>query len=276
MNILTVNLLLSTFVFWVAARIYILPKLPELRPQSVLVPILLLHSFRHLGLMFLAPGASYAGIPAQFAYPAALGDLLAALLAATAIVPVAKNSRSARLSRMDLQRGRNGGPGRSHSAGDNAWSSGLYGPGVLDTRVLGSCITGDALHHLHCSRQVPNRCDPDGRCPVSGPLVPDRRSLLHAPRKFCPALSAIPTTKTPSAILSCTAPSSAATFEKSSGYSLLAPIPGSRTATAAPRCMLRRSSGTRISMSYSRARATSISIGCWTRRSRRLFPPAIP
>lgn len=28
MNILTVNLLFSTFVFWVAARIYILPKLP--------------------------------------------------------------------------------------------------------------------------------------------------------------------------------------------------------------------------------------------------------
>jgi hypothetical protein len=67
MNILTVNLLFSTFVFWVAARIYIFPKLRELRPQAVLVPILLLHSFRHLGLMFLAPGATYAGIPPQFA-----------------------------------------------------------------------------------------------------------------------------------------------------------------------------------------------------------------
>jgi hypothetical protein len=96
MNILTVNLLLSTFIFWVAARIYLLPKLPQLRPQTVLLPILLLHSFRHLGLMFLAPGATYAGIPAQFAYPAALGDLLAALLAAAAIVPVAKDAPSAR------------------------------------------------------------------------------------------------------------------------------------------------------------------------------------
>jgi hypothetical protein len=65
MNILTVNLLFSTFVFWLAARIYLLPKLPELRPQVVLPPILLLHAFRHLGLMFLAPGATYAGIPAQ-------------------------------------------------------------------------------------------------------------------------------------------------------------------------------------------------------------------
>jgi hypothetical protein len=52
MNILTVNLLFSTFVFWVAAKIYLLPRLHELKPQTVLVPILLLHSFRHLGLMF--------------------------------------------------------------------------------------------------------------------------------------------------------------------------------------------------------------------------------
>jgi hypothetical protein len=95
-NILTVNLVLSTFVFWAAARIYVLPKLPQLSPPAVLLPILLLHSLRHLGLMFLAPGATYAGIPAQFAYPAAFGDLLTALLAAAAIVPVAKGAPSAR------------------------------------------------------------------------------------------------------------------------------------------------------------------------------------
>ena len=86
MNILTVNLVLSTFVFWVAARIYVLPNLARWSPQSVLLPILLLHSLRHLGLMFLAPGATYPGIPEQFAYPAALGDLLAATLAMTAIL----------------------------------------------------------------------------------------------------------------------------------------------------------------------------------------------
>ena len=93
MNILTVNLLFNTFIFWVVAKIYVLPKLPELRPQSVLLPILLLHSTRHLGLMFLAPGATYAGIPSQFAYPAAFGDLLAALLALAAIPAVVRNAR---------------------------------------------------------------------------------------------------------------------------------------------------------------------------------------
>jgi hypothetical protein len=55
-NILTVNLVFSTLVFWIAARLYILPRLDDLKPNVILLPILLLHSLRHLGLMFLAPG----------------------------------------------------------------------------------------------------------------------------------------------------------------------------------------------------------------------------
>ena len=43
MNILTVNLLFSTLVFWIAARLYILPRLDDLKPNSILLPILLLH-----------------------------------------------------------------------------------------------------------------------------------------------------------------------------------------------------------------------------------------
>ena len=97
MNILTVNLLFSTLVFWVAAKIYLLPRLHDLKPQTVLLPILLLHSFRHLGLMFLAPGATYTGIPTQFAYPAAFGDLLAAILALVSIPAVAKHLKGARI-----------------------------------------------------------------------------------------------------------------------------------------------------------------------------------
>jgi hypothetical protein len=96
MSILTVNLLFSTLVFWIAARIYLVPKLPDLKPQTVLLPILLLHAFRHLGLMFLAPGAIYAGIPLQFAYPAAFGDLAAAILALASIPAIATHHRSAR------------------------------------------------------------------------------------------------------------------------------------------------------------------------------------
>ena len=96
MSILTVNLLFSTLIFWIAARIYLLPRLHELQPRSVLLPILLLHSFRHFGLMFLARGATYPGMPREFAFPAAVGDLLAAVLALIAIPAVWKNARSAR------------------------------------------------------------------------------------------------------------------------------------------------------------------------------------
>lgn len=95
MNILTFNLLFSTIVFWVAARIYVFPRLQELEPRTILLPILLLHSFRHLGLMFLAPGATYAGIPLQFTYPAAFGDLVTALLALAAIPLLMQRSRAA-------------------------------------------------------------------------------------------------------------------------------------------------------------------------------------
>ena len=49
MNILAVNLILSTFVFWVAARLYPVPRMSLFSPQAILRPILLLHSFRHLG-----------------------------------------------------------------------------------------------------------------------------------------------------------------------------------------------------------------------------------
>src|SRR5882672_2548730 len=90
MNILTVNLCFSTLVFWIAARLYVFPNLAAWTPREVLTPILLLHALRHLGLMFLAPGAVYAGIPTAFTVPAAFGDLLAALLALAKGLPAAR------------------------------------------------------------------------------------------------------------------------------------------------------------------------------------------
>ena len=94
--VLTLNAVATTVVFYVAARIYLFPHLPRLQPRSVLIPILLLHSLRHLGMMFLTRGATYPGLPPQFAYPAALGDLLAAVLAFISIFLVLRNSVYAR------------------------------------------------------------------------------------------------------------------------------------------------------------------------------------
>jgi len=95
-RILTLNQIGTTLVFYVAARIYLLPRLGDLAPRAVMVPILLLHSLRHLGLMFLTRGAVYPGIPPQFAYPAALGDLFTALLAFASIPAVLKDWNAGR------------------------------------------------------------------------------------------------------------------------------------------------------------------------------------
>jgi hypothetical protein len=96
-RILAVNLIFTTLIFYVAARVYVVPKLGELKPRNLLVPILLFHSLRHLGLMFLTPGAVYQGMPPQFAVPAATGDCFTALLAFTAIPGVMKDAPYARL-----------------------------------------------------------------------------------------------------------------------------------------------------------------------------------
>jgi hypothetical protein len=95
-RVLTVNLILNTAIFYVAARLYLLPLVPRVRPQVILVPILLLHSMRHLGLMFLTRGATFPGMPLQFAYPAAFGDLITAVLAFAAIPFVLRGSTLAK------------------------------------------------------------------------------------------------------------------------------------------------------------------------------------
>jgi len=47
--------------------------------------LLILHSFRFIGLAFLVPGVVSPNLPVAFAWPAAYGDLVAALLALIAL-----------------------------------------------------------------------------------------------------------------------------------------------------------------------------------------------
>jgi hypothetical protein len=92
MNTLIVNVILSTVIFNLAYRWFLKPLLPGLNLRLVLVPILLLHGMRHLGLMFLTTGVTSPNIPVQFAVPAAAGDFVAGLLALTAAVLVQRKS----------------------------------------------------------------------------------------------------------------------------------------------------------------------------------------
>ncbi len=91
-RVLPLNLIANTVIFYVATRIYLVPLISRVRPQQILVPILLLHSTRHLGMMFLTRGATYPGLPQEFAYPAAFGDLITAMIAFAAIPFVLRGS----------------------------------------------------------------------------------------------------------------------------------------------------------------------------------------
>lgn len=93
MNILTINLLFSTLIFAIAAWIYVRPILRTYDLKTLLIPILLLHTFRHLGLMFLERGATLPGLASEFANPAAFGDFLAATLALIALFALLRNSK---------------------------------------------------------------------------------------------------------------------------------------------------------------------------------------
>ena len=76
-----VNLVLSLLAFSLVAKWYVLPRLRAAPLRAALEPFLLLHSFRHIGLMFLAGGAVKTTLPVAFAQPAAFGDLAASILA---------------------------------------------------------------------------------------------------------------------------------------------------------------------------------------------------
>jgi hypothetical protein len=75
-----------SFVVWgtIAAQ-YFWPALRILPRARALRLLLLVHSFRFIGLAFLVPGVVSPDLPAEFARPAAYGDLIAAVLALVAL-----------------------------------------------------------------------------------------------------------------------------------------------------------------------------------------------
>ena len=80
------SVVLSTIVWAIVARSYVWPSLRAMPQAEALKPILLLHSFRFVGLSFLLPGVVSTDLPAAFAVPAAYGDIATALLALVALL----------------------------------------------------------------------------------------------------------------------------------------------------------------------------------------------
>ncbi|MFQ5803962.1 MAG: hypothetical protein ACE5JQ_13795 [Candidatus Methylomirabilales bacterium] len=85
-QIFGLQFLLSLIGYGLIAKWYVAPRLAALPLHDALIPLLFLHAFRHLGMVFLVPAVVAPTLPRGFALFAAYGDLLAGLLALLAIV----------------------------------------------------------------------------------------------------------------------------------------------------------------------------------------------
>lgn len=82
-----------SLVAWgiVTAR-YIWPELRARPRAEALRPLLILHSFRFIGLAFLVPGVVSPDLPPAFAQDAAYGDVVAATLALLALLSLSRET----------------------------------------------------------------------------------------------------------------------------------------------------------------------------------------
>jgi hypothetical protein len=82
-----------SFIAWgiVTAR-YIWPELRLRQRAEALRPLLILHSFRFMGLAFLIPGVVSPDLPSAFAHSAAHGDVIAATLALLALLSLQRRA----------------------------------------------------------------------------------------------------------------------------------------------------------------------------------------
>jgi hypothetical protein len=79
--------IIFSFIAWgIVTGQYLWPELRSRSRIDGLRPLLILHSFRFIGLAFLVPGVVAAELSGAFARPAAYGDLIAAVLALIALV----------------------------------------------------------------------------------------------------------------------------------------------------------------------------------------------
>jgi hypothetical protein len=76
-----VSVAFGLIVWGIVAARYIWPALRHKPRAEALGPVLILHSFRFLGLATLIPGVVSPDLPVAFAQPEAYGDLVAATLA---------------------------------------------------------------------------------------------------------------------------------------------------------------------------------------------------
>ena len=80
-----VSIAFSCIAWGIVVARYIWPELHRRQRAEALRPLLILHSFRFIGLAFLVPGVVSPDLPPAFAHSAAYGDIIAAILALLAL-----------------------------------------------------------------------------------------------------------------------------------------------------------------------------------------------
>jgi len=84
------SILMSFVAFGLVTQLYIWPRLRIRERDDALLPLVVSHTFRFIGLSFLVPGVVAPSLPSAFAAPAAYGDLLAAILAVAASIALSR------------------------------------------------------------------------------------------------------------------------------------------------------------------------------------------
>ena len=80
-----VSIAFSLIAWGIVTARYIWPELRVRSRAAALRPLLVLHSFRFIGLAFVVPGVVSPDLPPVFAHSAAYGDIVAAILALLAL-----------------------------------------------------------------------------------------------------------------------------------------------------------------------------------------------
>jgi hypothetical protein len=87
-----VNIAFSLIAWTIVAVRYIWPRLRDRERVQALQPLLVLHSFRFIGLAFLISGVASPDLPPAFAHSAAYGDIIAAMLALLALLSLPRRA----------------------------------------------------------------------------------------------------------------------------------------------------------------------------------------
>ena len=87
-----VSIAFSLIAWGIVTARYIWPEIRLRERAEALRPLLVLHSFRFIGLAFLVPGVVSPDLPSAFAHCAAYGDIIAAALALLSLLSLTRGA----------------------------------------------------------------------------------------------------------------------------------------------------------------------------------------